>query len=207
MHTVRNRLTGTILSAFMMLSGTSFVTTQVSAAEVYKFDQGHREVFFGWSHAGVSTQNGEFTKADGTLTLDPEKIENSTIAVTIDAKSASTGYAALDTHLKSSDFLHVEKFPDIKFQSTAVKKTGEKAADVTGDLTIHGVTKPVTLKVKLTHRGSHPVGQYISHYKGSWVAFSAETTLNHLAFGVGSYPAGPTDEITIRINTEMKYQQ
>ncbi|MEM7429850.1 MAG: YceI family protein [Pseudomonadota bacterium] len=177
------------------------------AAEIYKFDKGHTEVFFGWSHAGVSMQHGEFTSADGTLSLDPEKIEASTISVRIDANSVSTGVAALDKHLKSSSFLDVAKFPEITFESTVVQRTGDKTAEVTGDLTIHGVTKPVTLKVTLTHRGYHPVGQYISHYKGSWVAFAAETTINHLEFGVGSYPAGPSDKITIRINTEMKYQQ
>ncbi|MCP5081692.1 MAG: YceI family protein [Alphaproteobacteria bacterium] len=190
-----------VLLAFILETGAAV------AAEVYKFDQGHTEIGFGWSHAGVSMQHGEFIKAEGTLTLDPEKIEASKISVTIDAKSVSTGVTALDTHLKSSDFLDVEKHPTISFQSTSVTKTGAASADVSGDLTLHGVTKPVTLKVKLTHRGSHPVGQYIAHYKGSWVAFAAETVINHLEFGVGSYPAGPNDKIMIKINTEMKYQQ
>ena len=178
-----------------------------NAAEVYKFDQGHTEIQFGWSHAGVSIQHGEFTKADGVLSLDPGNIEGSTINVTIDAASVSTGVEALDTHLKSSDFFDVEKHPTVTFTSTAVKKTGDKTADVSGDLTIHGVKKPAILKVTMTHRGTHPVGKYLSHYKGSWVAFAAETEINHLEFGVGSYAAGPTDKITVRINAEMKYQQ
>lgn len=182
------------------------LSVAAQAADIYKFDQGHTEISFGWNHAGVSMQHGEFIKADGTLSLDVAKIEASKINVTIDATSVSTGVTALDTHLKSSDFLDVEKHPTITFESTEVRKTGDKSADVSGNLTLHGVTKPVTLKVTLTHRGSHPVGQYLDHYKGAWVAFAAETVINHLEFGVGSYPAGPNDKIMIRISTEMKHQ-
>ena len=195
------------------VSGTLFALSiagasdALHAAETYKFDQGHTEISFGWSHAGVSMQHGEFTRADGTLVLDPENIENSAINVTIDMSSVSTGVTALDTHLKNSDFFDVEKFPIATFESTAVKRTGDKTADVTGDLTIHGVTKPVTLKITLTHRGSHPVGQYLSDYKGSWVAFAGEAEIRHLEFGVGSYPSGNNDKIKVRISTEMKYQQ
>lgn len=127
--------------------------------------------------------------------------------MTIDATSVSTGVSALDKHFKTRDFFNVEKFPTITFESTSVKKTGNKTADVSGDLTIHGVKKPVTLKATLTQRDLHPVGQYLSHYNGSWIAFAAETTINHLEFGVGSYPAGLSDAITVHINTEMKYQQ
>ncbi len=195
------RLAAGIILAFLPLK------QGASAAEVYKFDQGHTEIHFGWSHAGVSMQHGEFTKSEGVLSLDPENIENSSIDVTIDAASLSTGVEALDKHLMSSDFFDVGKHPAVTFKSTAVKKTGDKTADVMGDLTIHGVKKPATLKVTMTHRGTHPVGKYISHYKGSWVAFAAETEINHLDFGVGSYAAGPTDKITVRINAEMKYQQ
>ncbi|MEM7224123.1 MAG: YceI family protein [Pseudomonadota bacterium] len=185
---------------------TSVLAGSVQAADTYKFDQGHTEIGFAWSHAGVSMQHGEFGKADGTLVLDPDDVENSTINVTIDTDSLFTGVPALDKHLKSSDFFDVEKYPTATFESTSVKRTGDTTADVTGNLTIHGVTKPTTLHVTLTHRGEHPVGQYIDHYKGNWIAFAAETDINHLEFGVGAFPSGPTDKITVRINTEMKQQ-
>ena len=161
-------------------------------------------MIFGWSHAGVSLQHGEFTVAKGMLTLDPDNVENSKIDVTIDASSVSTGVEALDKHLKSSDFLNVETYPEITFKSTGIKRTGDDTAEVTGDLTIHGVTKPVTLETKLTHRGAHPVAQFIDYYKGQWVAFSAKTEIDHQAFGVGSFSTGP---IFIQINTEMKDRQ
>jgi len=121
--------------------------------------------------------------------------------VTIDAASVSTGFEALDTHLKSADFLEVETYPEITFESTSVERTGDMTANITGDLTIHGVTKPVTLETTLTHRGEHPVAAALEYYKGQWVAFSATTEIDHQAFGVGGFSTGP---ISISIVTEMK---
>lgn len=171
------------------------------AAETYYTDQGHTEVRFGWNHAGVSMQTGEFTTASGKLVLDPDNVEQSSISVTIDAASVSTGFEALDTHLKSQDFLEVETYPEITFESTAVERTGDMTANLTGDLTIHGVTKPVTLETTLTHRGEHPVAAALDYYKGQWVAFSAMTEIDHQAFDVGGFSTGP---ISISIVTEMK---
>lgn len=116
------------------------------AADTYWTDRGHTEVRFGWSHAGVSNQTGEFTKASGKLMLDPKNAEKSSISVKIDAASVATGFKPLDKHLKSKDFLEVEKYPEITFESTSIKKTGDKTADVTGTLTMHSVTKEITLK-------------------------------------------------------------
>jgi len=183
---------------------TLMIAAPAFAAETYYTDQGHTEVRFGWNHAGVSMQSGEFTKANGKLVLDPDNVENSTISVTIDAASVSTGFVPLDDHLKSADFLEVKTYPEITFVSTSVKKTGDKTADVTGDLTIHGVTKPVTLKTTLTHRGKHPVAAAIDYYKGEWVAFTATTEIDHQAFKVGGFSTGP---ISITIVTEMKDRQ
>lgn len=172
------------------------------AAETYYTDQGHTEVRLGWNHAGVSMQSAEFTTVKGKLSLEPDNVEQSTLSVTIDAASISTSFGPLDDHLKSKDFLEVETYPQITFNSTGVKKTGDKTADVTGDLTIHGVTKPVTLKTTLTHRGDHPLGAVIDYYKGKWVAFSATTEIDHVAFDVGGkFSTGP---ISISIVTEMK---
>jgi polyisoprenoid-binding protein YceI len=170
------------------------------AAQVYVTDQGHTEVLFGWSHSGVSRQHAEFTVTKGTLKL-ADDIEKSSIEVNIDASSVSTGFEALDKHLKSKDFLEVETYPEIIFKSTSIKKTGEKTFDVTGNLTMHGVTKPVVLKAEMTHRGKHPVAAFIDYYKGDWIAFRATTEIDHMAFKVGSFSTGP---IAIEINTEMK---
>ena len=187
------------VSAFALAASALF-TSEAFAEKMYMTDQGHTEVLFGWSHAGVSRQNAEFSKASGTLNL-ADKIENSSVSVVIDTNSLASGYEALDKHLKSKDFLEVETYPEITFTSTGISKTGDKTLDVTGDLAIHGVTKPVVLKVELTHQGAHPLGKFIDHYKGEWVAFRATTEIDHQAFGVGSFSTGP---IAIEINTELK---
>lgn len=192
---------GTCLRATAFGAAVVLLSGPALAAETYYFDQGHTEVHFTWSHAGVSMQHGEFTKLDGKLTLDPDNVGNSVIDVTIDANSLDSGYKALDDHLKGADFFDVAAYPTITFKSTSVKRTGEDTADIVGDLTIHGVTKPVTLQTRLTHRGAHPVAQFVDYYKGEWVAFHATTQIDHTAFGVGNFNTGT---ISIEINTEMK---
>ena len=171
------------------------------AGQVYQSDAGHTEVRFGWSHAGVSNQHGEFTTVDATVDLDPDDVEASSVTVTIDASSVSTGVADLDDHLRSGDFLEVETYPEITFESTKITQTSDTTADVEGNLTIHGVTKPVTLAATLTHMGAHPVGEFFDYYSGEWIAFSAETEIDHMEFGVGEFSTGP---ISIWIDTEMK---
>ena len=171
------------------------------AAQTYKTDPGHTEVRFGWSHAGVSMQHGEFDKIDGTLELNTDDVESSKLSVVIDAASISTGFTPLDDHLKSADFLEVETYPEITFVSTSIAQTGENTADISGDLTIHGRTNPVVLNATLTHIGEHPLGGAIEYYKGQWAAFSATAVVDHMAFGVGPFPTGP---ISIDISTELK---
>ena len=178
-----------LLSTAVLADTTTFVT-----------DQGHTEVMFGWDHVGVTRQHGEFTVATGTLTL-ADSVEDSSISVEIDASSVSSGFEALDTHLKSDDFLDVEKYPTLTFESTSVKSTGDNTMDVMGDLTIHGVTLPVTLQAEMTLRGEHPLGQSIDYYQGEWVGITATTEIDHMAFGVGPFSTGP---IAITINSEMK---
>ncbi len=87
------------------------------------------------------------------------------------------------------------------FKSTAIEMTGDNTMNVTGDLTLHGVTQPVTLATEMTLNGEHPLGKAIDYYKGQWIAFQATTEIDHSAFKVGSFSTGP---IAITINTEMK---
>ncbi len=198
MHIKHHISCSTLASATLALS---LLAAPALAEETYFSDQGHTEIFFAWSHAGVSMQHGEFTKSSSKLNLDPDQVENSTLEVSIDTSSVSTGFTPLDDHLKSKDFLEVETYPEITFKSTGITRTGDDTADVTGDLTLHGTTLPVTLKAKLTHRGAHPVAEFIDYYKGNWVAFAATAEIDHQAFGVGNFSTGP---ISIEINTEMK---
>ena len=178
------------------------IATAPALAATYKSDQGHTEVRFSWSHAGVSMQTAEFTMADATLELDPENPAGASLNVTIKADSLASGFGPLDDHLKSADFLEVETYPEITFVSTGVEVTGDTTANVTGDLTIHGTTHPVTLETTLTHIGPHPLGGMIEYYQGEWAAFAATTVIeDHQAYGVGGFSTGP---LTINITTEMK---
>ncbi len=170
-------------------------------AATYKSNQGHTEVRFSWSHAGVTIQTGEFTEADITLDLDPENPADASVSATIMVDSVATGVTALDDDLKSANFFEVQTYPEITFVSTGVEVTGETTANVMGDLTMHGNTLPVTLAATLTHLGEHPVGAFFDSFKGDWVAFAATTEIDHQAFGVGAFSTGP---ITIDIVTEMK---
>ena len=195
MHINKIFSVGTLaIAGLLVIPGIAF------ADQTYKTDQGHTEILFGWSHLGVSVQHAEFTVATGTLNL-ADDIEKSSINVVIDANSLSSGFGALDQDLKSKNFLYVGTYPEITFQSTTIDQTGDKSFDVTGDLTMHGVTNPVTLKAEMTHRGTHPAAKFFDYYKGDWVAFKATTEIDHMAFNVGSFSTGP---IAIEINTEMQ---
>lgn len=195
------RLLNTVSGA-VLVTGTllAFSNSTIADTSTYISDQGHTEVLFGWSHAGVTRQNGEFTKAVATIQLE-ENLADSSVSVEIDANSVSSGFDKLDEHLKSSDFFDVEKYPTMTFTSTGIEMTGEKTMNVTGDLTIHGVTQPVVLEAEMTLNGEHPLGGAIDYYKGKWLAFQATTEIDHQAFEVGGFSTGP---IAITVNTEMK---
>lgn len=188
---------------FATFAAAAILAAPAAFADTFKTDQGHTEVLFSWSHAGVSTQNAEFTSVDGTLDLDPANPEAASLNVTIKADSLSTGFDLLNEHLSAADFFDVANNPEITFVSTGVEKTGDDTAKITGDLTIKGVTQPVVLDAKMNLLGNHPLGGAIEYYQGDWAAFQATTTIDHMAFGVGPFPTGP---ITVTINTELKAQ-
>ncbi len=190
------------LSKSLVLAFCLTVSTQLTlAAETYVTDQGHSEVRFAWDREGISIQTAEFTEFEGVLTFDPDNPEQSSLDVVVNVNSLASGFEPLDKELLSDNFFGAESHPEITFKSTRIEKTGDKTLNVIGDLTIRGITKPVTLKTKLTHLGPHPYAPYVSIYSGNWIAFSATTTIDHLAFEVGSYSAGP---ISVIIATEMK---
>jgi polyisoprenoid-binding protein YceI len=118
------------------------------ANESYKFDQAHSTIGFS-VHQFLGTTHGKFTKFDGKIDIDREHTENSLVTARIDVRSIDTGIVKRDNHLRSPEFFAVEKYPEITFKSRSVKQTGPQAGDMLGDLTMHGVTKPITLHVKL----------------------------------------------------------
>ena len=118
------------------------------ANETYKFDQSHSTIGFS-VHQFLGATHGKFTKFDGKIDIDREHPEKSSVTARIDVRSIDTGIVKRDNHLRSPEFFAAEKYPAVTFKSHSVKQTGAQAGDIMGDLTMHGVTKPITLHVKL----------------------------------------------------------
>ena len=118
------------------------------ANETYKFDSARSTIGFS-VHQFLGTTHGKFSKFDGKIDIDRQHPENSSVTARIDVRSIDTGIVKRDNHLRSEEFFAVEKYPEITFKSRSVKQTGPQAGDILGDLIIHGVTKPITLHVKL----------------------------------------------------------
>jgi polyisoprenoid-binding protein YceI len=133
-----------ILAAALMIG----VSSAASAKESYKFDPTGSTIGFS-VHQFLGTTRGKFTNFSGTIEVDREHPENSSVTAQIDVRSIDTRIKKRDDHLRSAEFFNVEKFPRITFKSRSVKRTGPQSGDILGDLTMHGVTKPVTLHVKL----------------------------------------------------------
>jgi polyisoprenoid-binding protein YceI len=124
----------------------------VRAEEVYKLDPVHSSITFKVRHF-FSYVTGSFKKFEGTITVDPDHPEKSSVMATIDATSIDTQNEKRDEHLRNADFFDVTKFPTITFKSKSVKQTGADAGDIVGDLTMHGVTKEITLHAKFLGKG------------------------------------------------------
>ena len=131
-----------ILAAVAGAVSTSFAT------QPYKMDPAHSTIGFK-VHQYLTTVAGKFTRFSGTVDVDPDHPEKSSVAAKIDVPSIDTGIAKRDTHLRSAEFFNVAKFPGITFKSRSVKRTGANTGDITGDFTMHGVTKAIILHAKL----------------------------------------------------------
>jgi polyisoprenoid-binding protein YceI len=133
------------LIAALVIAGFS---TTAFAKENYKFDPSGSTIGFS-VHQFLGTTRGRFTNFSGRIEVDREHPENSWVTVQIDVRSIDTQIKKRDDHLRSSEFFNVEKFPQMIFKSRSVKRTGPQSGDILGDLTMHGMTKPIMLHVKL----------------------------------------------------------
>lgn len=178
----------------------------VSAASVYQIDPVHSSVTFSVRHMVISNVKGQFTKFSGVINLDEEDITRSSVEVTIDAASIDTGNEDRDKHLRSADFLDVEKYPAITFKSKKIVKTGENTFDVIGDLTIRGITREVRLPVQF-------FGKVVDPWGNERIGAHAELTINRHDFGVswsktlegGGLVVG--NDVHIEINVEAVKQK
>jgi polyisoprenoid-binding protein YceI len=180
------------------------VASGVALAETYVFDKGNTLLTFSWTHLGMSRQQGRVNGYEGAVELDPSRPETAVVDVTLRVNSLQTGFDALDRTLRGADYFDAAVHPLITFKSTAVKVTGEKTADVTGNLTIRGVSKPIILAVSLTFLGDHPLATATPSYAGKRaVAFSARGHLLRSEFGITRATPMVSDEVEIAIETEL----
>lgn len=164
-------------------------------AENYTIDPAHTFPNFTINHLGFSTMHGRFDKTKGKLSIDLTK-KTGSVEITIDAASVSTGFKKRDDHLRSPDFFNVNEFPDITFKSTKVTFKGKDKASVSGDITIKGVTKPITLMVDHIKCGVHPMN------KKQVCGFNATTSLKRSDFGVKYGIPAIGDEVNITLEAE-----
>ena len=187
----------------VLLSALALSLSARAAVETYTIDPVHSSAGFTVRHL-FSNFSSSFTKVTGTITVDRENLEKSSVVASIDVGALNTGSEKRDTDIKGSIFFEVAKFPTMSFKSTAWKKTGEDTFEVTGDLTIKDVTKPVVLKTTLLGFGP---GMKPDTFLSGW---GATTILKKSEFNM----AGPAmlskvvgDEVTVTINVEAGYKK
>jgi len=173
----------------------SFCSTAVWAADRYTIDSRHTFPSFEINHLGFSTQRGRFNQTEGKIVLDADKGRGS-IDVTVDMASINTGLAELEEHLRGKDFFDVVQYPTMQFKSDKLHFAGEKLIGADGMLTLHGVTKPVSLKVDHFYCGINPIK--LKYTCGA----NAVTKIKRADFGVDKYVPMVSDEVKVVIQVE-----
>jgi len=183
-----------VLALFAALA---LAATAAAQAGTWQIDPMHSSAQFSVRHLGVSTVRGAFTKVSGTAKYDSSDPSKTTLEATIDATSVDTRVEMRDNDLRSPNFLEVQKYPTITFHSKQTKAAGAGVLHITGDLTIHGVTKEVTLDV------DGPTAPIKDPWGNQRIGASAATRINRHDFGVNGAPGAVGDEITITIDVEL----
>ncbi len=183
-----------------LVLGSALVGGQAFAADYAIDKQGqHAFVNFKISHLGYSWLWGTFKDFDGSFSFDAAKPEQSKVNVTLKTASVDTNHAERDKHLRSDDFLNVAKHPTATFESTSVKSTGDGTADITGNLTLNGVTKPVVIAAKFIGEGDDPWGGYRAGFEGS-----TTLTLKDFDIKMDLGPASQTVDLIISVEGVRK---
>ena len=165
-------------------------------ALTYTLEPEHTQGVIRWNHLGFANPTAQFSLVEGTIEFDPAAVAKSSVEVTIPLAAVSTGVPGLNSDFRSSDFFDFDKFPTATFKSTKVEKSGESKLKVTGDLSLHGITKPVILEVTINKVGTNPRSQLPT------VGFEATAMLNRSDFGLGKYVPQVSDAIDLHITAE-----
>lgn len=170
--------------------------TASAEQERYLFDKDHTNILFFVSHLGFSMMQGEFHEYDGEFVFDREDPTRSSVEVRIATASVDTDHDELNEHLRSADFFDSENHPTMSFKSTSIERTGENTALITGDFTMLGVTRPVTLDVTFNKADVHPVNKnYIA-------GFSGGATIKRSDFGMTYGVPAVGDEVKVMLEVE-----
>ena len=181
------------LSAAILLAATS--AAAVAAPETYQVDGTHTFPRFSYNHHGLSIQTSQFNITTGTVTLDKEA-RTGAVDITIDTRAIDTGSAVFNEHIQAEDFLDTAKYPTATFKSTRVVFEGDQPRAIEGDLTIKGITKPVTLQVTHFATMTHPM------LKKDAIGANASTLIKRSEFNAGKYAPYVGDEVTITVAIE-----
>lgn len=164
--------------------------------EAYKLDASHSQILFSYNHLGYSTTWGMFSGFEGDIQFDQEDPANSSVTVSFPVRSMFTGWEGRFEHFMSADFFGAEEDEMVTFVSTDIEVTGDNSAKIIGDLTLNGITKPVTLSATLNQTGDHPM-------EGKpWAGFDATATLLRSDFEVGAFAPFVSDEVQVQISIE-----
>ena len=181
---------GLFATALFLIAGAA-----VAAPVHYTLDPGHTQVVASWSHFGFSHPAARFHDVTSDFQFDPVDPTKSSIVVTIPIDKIDSGVPKLDEHLKSPDFFDAKQFPTATFKSQRVERSGANGLKVSGQFTLHGVTRPLVLDVTINKIGEHPMG-------GLAAGFDAKATIKRSDFGITKYVPNVSDEIAIAITTE-----
>ncbi len=183
------------ISAFVV--SLVIVASAAAQAGTWQIDPNHSAAQFSVKHLAVSTVRGAFTKVSGSAQYDPADPSKDSLEATIDASSVDTRVQMRDNDLRSPNFLDVQKYPNITFKSKSAKSAGSGKLQITGDLTIHGVTKEVVLDV------DGPSAPIKDPWGNERIGASASTRINRKDFGVNGAPGVVGDDIAITIDVEL----
>ena len=187
-----NKTTRLTLAAAAFATLSSVAT---AAPETFVIDGSHTFPRFSYSHFGLSTQLSRFNKTTGKIVLDKEA-KTGSVDVVIDTQSVDTGFDVFNGHIQGEDFLDTAKYPTATFKSTKVRFEGDKPVAVDGELTIKGVTKPVTLTITSFINQPHPM------MKKDAIGANATTKISRTEFNAGKYAPNVGDEVTIDLAVE-----
>ena len=184
------------MKRFALIAFAALAFASNAFAAKYAIDPTHTQVEFTYSHFGFSNITGRFDQVNGEFELNTADLAKSRISVEIPISSLSTGVDKLDQHLLGPDFFDAAKYPTASFKSTSVHVINDRQLHVGGELTIHGVSKPVTFDVKVNKIAEHPMKKVPA------AGFDAVTRIKRSDFGVGAYAPLVSDEVEIRITLE-----